>query len=424
MTNSRRTFLKKVGLATATVTGVTYSAMQSRIGSNAEILSERKPQTNRNLVVVYLAGGNDALSFLIPYTDQAYFIRRPNLAIPPEYVLKIGKDSAGHALGLHPNLKGLKAVFEQGDVSLIQRTGYSNSSRSHFLCSDVVQSANPAHPQGTGWLGRYLDSLAQPIDPLHAWNTQFQMPRALVAESSGVPSIPSASAYSFYHPWGEYDAAKTLSLKSSKLPSDVSYVNAIARDALETIPRVAASYPYQPAAPYPATEIGFAFQSVAAAIVNKVGSKIFWIQASGYDTHSAQGVLGGRYANLLKEFDDSLMAFNLDLRANGCWKDTLILQFSEFGRRVSENGSLGTDHGAAGIMTVLGGSVSGGGHGVAASSLADFPDNPDLENGGRDLKSQTDFREVYAHIIDRWLEGDSKAILYGDYRHSSLKFLA
>jgi uncharacterized protein (DUF1501 family) len=136
--------------------------------------------SSRNLVVVYLGGGNDALSTVVPYRDANYYARRPTLAVPAGEVLQIGRDGSGVELGLHPRLTGLKSVFDGGRLAIIQRTGYANQSRSHFTGFDIWGTANPQNAQGTGWLGRYLDSLSQPVDPLVAWNTQRETPRPLM----------------------------------------------------------------------------------------------------------------------------------------------------------------------------------------------------------------------------------------------------
>src|SRR6185295_15269904 len=154
---------------------------------------------SRNLVVIYLAGGNDALSTVIPYTDPFYFSRRPAIAVPAGQVLQIGSDASGKALGLHPRLTGLHEIFNQGRLAIVQRAGYANSSRSHFQGLDIWGSADPTAAQGMGWLGRYLDSIPLP-DALVAWNTTRETPRALVARTVGVPAIPDARTYSFSSP--------------------------------------------------------------------------------------------------------------------------------------------------------------------------------------------------------------------------------
>lgn len=163
-------------------------------------------QSRRNLVILYLSGGNDALSTLIPYTDAQYYARRPALAIPAASVLQVGTDASGRPLGLNPRLPGLRSIFNAGRLAILQRTGYPNSSRSHFQGTDIWSTADPASPQGAGWLGRYLDTLPSPVDPLTAWATVRETPRTLLARTVGVPSIPDPRAYAFASPNGGADA--------------------------------------------------------------------------------------------------------------------------------------------------------------------------------------------------------------------------
>src|SRR6187402_1246872 len=163
-------------------------------------LARAQGVSRRNLVVLYLNGGNDALSTLAPYTDPFYTSRRPTIAIPQANVLQVGTDSAGRALGLHPRLTGLKQIFDAGDLALMQRTGYPNSSRSHFTGTDIWNTANPGNITGTGWLGRYLDTLPSPVDPLAGWVTVREIPRAMLADKVAVPAISDVNGYLFASP--------------------------------------------------------------------------------------------------------------------------------------------------------------------------------------------------------------------------------
>src|SRR6187401_1341315 len=160
-------------------------------------LARAQGASRRNLVVLYLNGGNDALSTLAPYGDPFYYSRRPSIAIPSTNVLQVGTDAAGRVLGLHPRLTGLRQMFDNGHLALIQRTGYPNSSRSHFTGTDIWSTANPTNSIGTGWLGRYLDQLPSPVDPLAGWVTVRERPRALMATRVSLPAITSVSGYAF-----------------------------------------------------------------------------------------------------------------------------------------------------------------------------------------------------------------------------------
>ena len=379
-------------------------------------------------MVLYLGGGNDALSTLVPYTDPFYESLRPTQAVPAGVVLPVGSDSTGVVLGLHPNLPGLQGIFNEGRLALIQRTGYPNPSRSHFQGTDIWGTANPAVPQGTGWLGRYLDSLPAPVDPLTAWNTMRETPRALQASAVGVPSIPAVDSYVFASPNSgteaqlERDYAVRL---SSHLPAgrpQLAFVNATAQSALATLDRVATVSQYTPSVGYPADRLGQALQTVAGALARSVGTRIFWVQLNGFDTHANQNTLEGTYGVLMGTLNNALAAFYDDLRNQGLLSSTLVLQFSEFGRRIAENGSGGTDHGAAGLMMAIGGTVRGGLYGTAAT-LDPSSGSPTLENNGRDVAFGIDFRSVYARVIDDWLAADSLSLLGGDFRNAQVDFL-
>jgi uncharacterized protein (DUF1501 family) len=386
-------------------------------------IARAQGRSRRNLVVLYLSGGNDGLSTLIPYTDTQYYARRPTLGIPASTVLQIGSDSAGTPLGLNPRLTDLRTIFNAGRLAIIQRTGYPNSSRSHFQGTDIWSSADPSTPQGMGWLGRYLDRLPAPVDPLTAWSTVRETPRTLLARTVGVPSIANVQEYAFASPNGGADALaarQSATRIASHVPVDqphLAFVNSTAQAAFATLDRVAQVNNYAPTVAYPNNGFGQALLMVAGAIVRGIGTSIFWVQTGGYDTHASQNtnVANGSYNTLMTTLNSGLFAFYRDLQNQGLLADTLVLQFSEFGRRITENGSSGTDHGAASLMMAMGGGVRGGIYGTAPN-LRIGSDNPTLENSSQDVRFETDFRSVYARVIDNWLGGDSNAVLGGDFR--------
>jgi uncharacterized protein (DUF1501 family) len=375
---------------------------------------------SRSLVVVYLGGGNDALNTVVPYQDQFYYSRRPTIAVPAGQVLQIGTDASGRALGLHPRLAGLHGIFNEGRLAIIQRTGYQNSSRSHFQGLDIWGTANPSAPTSTGWLGRYLETV--PRDALSGWATTREVPRALLSREVSVPAIPDARGYVFASPnsaaegLNERAAAQRI---ASHVPVDrphLAFVNATATGAFETLDRVASVAAYPGTVVYPNNGFAIALRTVAGSIVRGTGTRVYWVQTGGFDTHATQGVQGGgAYGGLMGIFSDGLAAFYNDLRNQGLLSETLVLQFSEFGRRISENGSAGTDHGAAAVMMAMGGSVRGGIYGTAPLLNPDLS-NPTLENNGLDVRFETDFRSVYARVLDNWLGAASPAILGGDFR--------
>ncbi len=385
-------------------------------------LARAQGASARNLVIVYLGGGNDALNTVVPYTDPFYFSRRPNIAVPAGQVLQIGSDSNGRPLGLHPRLTGLRDLFNSGRLAVVQRTGYLNSSRSHFQGKDIWDTANPTLSDSEGWLGRYLETV--PLDPLSGWSATQELPRALLSREVSVPAIPNAAGYAF----SSFNAAEAANERAaatriaSHLSTDrphLSFVNTSAQAAFATIDRVASASVYTGAVAYPNNGFALALRTVAEALVRGIGTRVFWVQTGGYDTHAGQGNAGvGAYANLMGTFGDGVAAFAEDLRRRGPWNDTLILQFSEFGRRVFENGSQGTDHGAAAVMMAAGGLVRGGLYGTAPS-LDPNPANPTLENNGGDVRFETDFRSVYARVLDNWLGANSAAVLGGDFRNGA-----
>ena len=377
---------------------------------------------SRNLVVLYLSGGNDSLSTVVPYKDPFYYSRRPAIAIPAGQVLQIGSDTKGNTLGLHPRLTGLHSIFNDGRLAVIQRAGYNNSSRSHFQGTDIWGTGDPSSPSSIGWLGRYLDTLPSPVDPLIGWNATRETPRALMSRTVAVPSIPDARTYSLSSPNGaaealnERTAATRMSSNAAGDRPHLSFVNGTVRGALDTLDRVNLVNQYVPSVTYPNNGLALALRTVAGSIVRGIGTKVYWVQFGGFDTHSGQGNAGGGgYANLMGTVGDSVNAFYNDLRNQSLLNDTLMLQFSEFGRRISENGSQGTDHGAGGTMIALGGGVRGGIYGTAPSLNPD-PANQTLENNGADVRHETDFRAVYSKVLDNWLGSDSTVILGGNFR--------
>jgi uncharacterized protein (DUF1501 family) len=418
---TRRTFFKS-GVAAFTVTFAAPEFLSD--------LARAQGGSRRNLVVLYLSGGNDSLSMVVPYNDSNYYSRRPTIAIPAGQVLQIGSDSSNAAIGLHPRLTGLKQIFDQGRLALVQRTGYENQSRSHFLGTDLWSTADPNNSQALGWVGRYLDSLPSPVDALVGWNTSGSLPHVLQAAHTGVPAISNPATYAFSSPntGAEAAAERTTAVRiSSHVPVDrpeLAFVYGSTQEALSTLDRVATVAQYAPTTTYPNTGFGQAMRAIAGAMSKGIGTKVFYVTTGGFDTHSQQNpnATNGAYYNLMATLNDGLLAFYNDLKNQGLLEDTLVMSFSEFGRRISENGSGGTDHGAASVMLVMGGRVSGGLYGTAPNLNTD-PKNPTLENNAGDVHYETDFRSVYAQVIDNWLGASSVGILGGNFKKSALSFI-
>jgi uncharacterized protein (DUF1501 family) len=418
---TRRQFVKG-GVAAFTVTFAAPEFLSD--------LARAQGARSRNLVVLYLSGGNDSLSMLIPYNDPFYTSRRPTLAVPAANVLQVGTDSSKVALGLHPRLTGLRQIFNAGRLALVQRTGYPNQSRSHFQGTDIWSTADPSNSSGLGWIGRYLDSLPSPVDPLIGWNTTSSLPHLLQSSHTAVPAIASTSGYGFQSPnsGNEATAERNAAVRiSSHVPvgePELSFVYGSASAALATLDRVALVNAYTPSATYPTTGLGLALRAVAGAMTKNIGTRVFYVTTGGFDNHSQQSVnaANGAYYGLMATLNDALLAFYNDLNSQGLLGDTLLVSFSEFGRRITENGSGGTDHGAASAMIVMGGRVNGGLYGTAPNLNTD-PKNPTLENNAGDVTFETDFRSVYARVADNWLGTDSVRLLGGDFRKASLSFI-
>jgi uncharacterized protein (DUF1501 family) len=367
----------------------------------------------KTLVVVQLGGGNDGLNTVVPYSDPTYYKVRPAISIPAAQVL-----SLSDKVGLHPAMAPLKTRFDQGQVAVVQGVGYPNPNRSHFRAMEIWQTAEPTKPPTEGWLGRYLDASCcgedRPITSASfgAVNLGDTLPLTLWTEHVLVPSIGSISSFRFQTDGGEapderlqhLDAFQKIyaATGSSHLYDD--FVKRVGRDAVDTseaMQKIAKSY--QPSVTYPTTNFANQLKQVAQVMAGDLGTRIFYVQLGGFDTHSGQLTSQG---NLLKSFSEGVDAFLKDLEAHGWGDDVAIMCFSEFGRRVAENGSAGTDHGSAGPMFVIGPNVKGG-------VVGDHPSLTNLTNG--DLRYGIDFRSVYAGLLQDWLEGSPKDVL-GDFQ--------
>jgi uncharacterized protein (DUF1501 family) len=261
-----------------------------------------------------------------------------------------------------------------------------------------------------------------------AWDALREIPRALVASRVSVPAIPSASSYTFAGA-NTGAEAKVERLFAHRIASHVpvgrphlAFVNSNIDATMNTLDKVALVAGYRGTLAYPASGLGQALMNVAGAIAGGVGTKVFWVQIGGFDTHASQAGTDGSYSRLMTDLNDAVTVFYNDLRAQGLMDSTMVMAFSEFVRRVYENGSIGSDHGAGGLMMALGGAVRGGLYGTAASLNPD-PQNPTLENNGGDVRHETDFRSVYARVLDQWLGADSVPLLGGDFRRPSLNFI-
>ena len=369
------------------------------------VAADKQDPDQRILVIVQLAGGNDGVNTVVPFADDAYHAARPSLAFKRDAVLKVNDH-----IGLHPGLAGMKALYDEGALSIIQGVGYPHPNRSHFRSMDIWNTGQPeSEITGDGWLGRALDSSAARFGgkvPALALGVE-NLPLALVAPRTNVPSIRSLDDYQLRF-GGEDQAMKTAlarKLAEGKADTnDLSFIRQTLGTAIDSAARlkeVAASY--VPVAPYPQTALAGNLKTVAQLIAGELGTRIFFVSLGGFDTHSRQA---GSHAALLAELSGAVSAFFADLRAHKLADRVLLATYSEFGRRLKENGSLGTDHGAASQMFIVSGAHKGG-------VFGDHPSLTDLDDG--DLKHATDFRSVYATLLDRWLGIPSEPVLGGKF---------
>jgi uncharacterized protein (DUF1501 family) len=402
---NRRHFLQRT--AGLVAIGATPPAFLSRA-----VAADKSDPDQRILVIVQLAGGNDGVNTVVPWADDAYHAARPSLGLGKDTVLKVNDH-----IGLHPQLSGLKSLYDEGSLSIIQGVGYPHPNRSHFRSMDIWNTAQPeSEITGDGWLGRALDSSAARFAgkvPALALGTE-NLPLALVAPRTNVPSIRSLEDYQLR--FGEGGSASDHQLrqslarkladgaKSDTSSSDLNFIRqtlGTAMDSAQRLKEVAASY--QPAVPYPQTQLASSLKTVAQLIAGELGTRIFFVSLGGFDTHSRQA---GAHNALLAELSGAVSAFFKDLGVHKLADRVLLATYSEFGRRLKENGSLGTDHGAASNMFVVSGATKAG-------VCGEHPSLTDLDDG--DLKHHTDFRSVYATLLDRWLGIPSEPVLGGKF---------
>lgn len=354
----------------------------------------------RSLLVVNLQGGNDGLNTLVPFGDPDYYRVRPTIHIPQEQVLRIDG-----SIGLNPSLAGLKALYDQQRVAILQGVHYPNPNLSHFRSTEIWQTAAPEHIVDTGWAGRYLDYAGLPkrnlfkglaIGPI--------LPKLLVANKTDVPTVDNLRGFGFRGRRDEQaHADQILNGDGNRYPFQSPYlqlVQEIEHDANASsteLPHLVAGY--KPAIDYPKTPFAQGLNLAAAVIAAGVGTKVIYVSLGSFDTHTGQR---GTQDRLLEQFGGGIKAFYDDLAAHGLDGSVLTMTFSEFGRRVEENANRGTDHGTAAPMFLVGGGVKGGIYG-------DHPSLTDLDFGN--LKWHTDFRSVYATVLERWLGVPSAQVL-------------
>ena len=408
MTTTRRAFLQHLGAAGIVSIGSMPPGFLCRAALAAE-QKKRESTKGRILVLVQLAGGNDGLNTVIPYDDDLYYKARPGIAVGKSAVLK-----TDNGLGLHPQMKGFKELYDDGVLAIVQGVGYPNPNRSHFRSMDIWHSARPnAEYTQDGWVGRALDqTLKQHQGQMPALALGMgKLPLALVSTKVTVPAVRNLSGYQLRVGPGPQPNKKLqrrligeLADRPATAGSQLDFLRRTAVTAFSSAERLKqVTSSYKPAVPYPENELSRKLKVVAQMIAGELETRIFFVSLDGFDTHSKQQAA---HQALLAELSSAVRAFYLDLKGHGLHERVLLSTFSEFGRRVKENGSLGTDHGAASQLFVVTPTGKAGVHGK-------HPSLTDLLQG--DMKFHTDFRSVYATLLEKWLDIPSESVLNGKF---------
>lgn len=359
-------------------------------------------QSGNILVVIQLTGGNDGLNTVIPYRHDAYRKARPTLAQSADSVLKINQ-----VLGLHPVLNGFASLLEAGQLAIVQGVGYPDPNRSHFESMDIWHSCRrkqEARPEG--WLGKMLSAL--PVAALAGTPALHlggeKQPLALASQKVAVPTIRDLQQF-------RLDIARDEQLASLRRDAEqaqgagelLDFIQSTEKSALQVSRQLERRKDYQPSTPYPDYPLGEKLRTVAQLIHSGLETRIYYVELDGFDTHSQQAPA---HAGLLRQLGDSVHAFVQDLAEQKSLDRVTVLCFSEFGRRVAENASEGTDHGTAAPVFVCGSQIQSG-------VIGKLPSLDDLDAG--DLKFHTDFRQVYAAVLKQWLKVPDQDILGKSY---------
>lgn len=416
MTTSRRRFLKGA-FSSTTLVALAPAVPQFLLNASARA-AEKKGETV--LVVLQMSGGNDGLNTVIPWADDVYRKSRPSLALPASRVLKIDDRVA-----LHPSMQDFSKLLEAGRLGIVQGVGYPNPDRSHFSSMDIWQTARrdaapvsggdtsgSAGYRSTGWIGRYLDrqmagslDRAGDVPAMHLGSGAGRLPLALVGEHARVTSVQSLEGFKL-DDGGDARLAKAIQseVDAPRETSDnelVSFLHRGTQSALASSRKVQEAIThYQTDVKYPETALARRLKTVAQLINAGLGTRIYYLDLDGFDTHSNQA---GAHASLLSELSGAVSAFVRDLDKQGNGRRTMLMTFSEFGRRLKENASQGTDHGAPAPLFLAGGRVKPG-------LLGTYPSLTDLDSEG-DPKFTTDFRMLYASVLEQWLGVASADVL-------------
>lgn len=350
----------------------------------------------KRLVIIQLTGGNDGLNTVIPYRNDLYYKERPTLGLAKNEIIKVTDE-----VGFHPSLTPLKRLYDEGNLTVINNVGYPNPNRSHFRSTDIWHTATPSNTYSqSGWIGRYLDHYAK--QPYTAIEIDDSLSLAMKGETMNAIATQNPKAFynlsrdPFFKGIQNYQNNAHLSEHNlGYLYKTMIAAQSSAKHIYQT------NKTFTSKKEYPNNKFGKQLKTTASFINSGLTTKVFYGSLSGFDTHVNQLATQKK---LLSIYADSIEAFVQDLKTNNTFKDTLILTFSEFGRRVKQNANVGTDHGTANNVFIIGNQLKKQGLYNQMASLSD------LDHNG-DLKFEIDFRTIYATVLDKWLEADDKKIL-------------
>jgi len=363
------------------------------------------------VVVVELNGGNDYLNTVIPYTDPNYYDNRKALRIEVDEVLKLDSE-----LGLNPNMGPMKDLYEAGNLAIIHGVGYDNASRSHFRSMDIWHTCEPVDVADDGWIGRAereIDPNGE--NPVGIVSIGYGLPRALVAEGVPVSSIADLATFGLYTDSQHLEQRDSIlelfremyspSIGSGPVGEVMSYLGQTGRDALKSADILKEAIPqYKSNVEYAADNLAQSLRTVATIHTAKLGVRFFYATHGGFDTHASQMSM---HSNLWTQVSRAVADFWDDLADQGASDNIVMLLFSEFGRRVKENGQ-GTDHGSGGVAFAVGPNVKGG-------MYSEYPDRRAKALVEGDLAPILDFRGVYSTLLEDWMGLDAGPLVNGRF---------
>jgi uncharacterized protein (DUF1501 family) len=363
------------------------------------------PPGNKVVVILQLSGGNDGLNTVIPVRNDIYYRSRPRLGIEKTKALLLTDE-----VGLHPALGGFKELYDDGSLGILNNVGYPNPDRSHFRSMDIWHTASQSNEYlSTGWVGRYLDAQCSGCDkPTQAIEIDDVLSLAMKGEHiKGIAVKDPRRLYGTSNEKFFRDVLKNHKDNGGEQPVDYLYKTmAETLSSADYIFKQSRMHPSS--AEYPRTDLGNSLKTIASLIYSDINTKVYYVSLGSFDTHINQD---GQQQRLFTEMNEAVKAFVKDLKGNNRFDDVMLFTFSEFGRRVEQNASGGTDHGTANNMFLISGGLKQKG------LINPLPNLADLQEG--DLKYNVDFKNVYATVLNKWLNADDAAILGKKYDYLS-----